>query len=427
VDAGSLSRSGREGALVDPRSVATPVRSALAHLASQTFIHLAEPGNDDFVGTDMRPLRVLHVEDVEEDVRLVERHLQRNGWSVEWTRVETAEELREALRAPWDVILSDFKMPRFSALEALEIVQASSERAGTPFIVVSGSVGEQAAIEVLLRGADDFINKGSLARLAPAIERELRDSQVRLEKREAQRALGEALASREELIAIAGHEFRNPLAAMQITIDSLLRSGRAPEHAQALARQVRRLRDLVTRFVDIAALDAGSFELRPSDLDLSLIARREVRHIAAEPERVRLDAPETVPVHADRGRLELVVACLLDNALKFGGPHPVEVRVHSDEEEGLLEVADRGPGLGEAEREAVFRPFGKRVSSRHYGGFGLSLWLSRSILTRHGGSIVALPNPGGGALFRVRLPLRFLSRSAPGSSPAGPPPPPASG
>jgi signal transduction histidine kinase len=374
----------------------------------------------------MRPLRVLHVEDVEEDVLLVERHLRRYGWSVEWNRVDSAEGLREALRSPWDVILSDFSMPRFSALQALEIVQAS-ERAGTPFIVVSGSVGEQAAIEVLLHGADDFVNKGNLARLTRAIEHELDDAQVRAEKQEVQRALAEALASREELIAIAGHEFRNPLAAMQITIDSLVRTGAAPEHAQALRRQVGRLRDLVTRFVDIAALDAGSFELRISDLDLTLIAAREVRRLAVEPDRVRLDAPEPVTVRADRGRLELVVAALLDNALKFGGAQPVEIRVLRDGDGGVLEVADHGPGLDEKERETVFRPFGKRVSSRHYGGFGLSLWLSRSIVERHGGSIVALPNPGGGARFRVRLPLRPLSRSAPGSSPAGPPPPPASG
>jgi signal transduction histidine kinase len=357
----------------------------------------------------MRRPRALRVEGVEGAVFQVERHLRRNGWSVEWTRVETADALREALSSPWDVILSDFNLPRFSALQALEIVQAS-ERAGTPFIGLSGSVAEQAAIEVLLRGAHDFVNKSNLARLAPAIEREL-----------------EALATREELIAIAGHEFRNPLAAIQITIDSLERSGTSPEHAQALRRQVGRLRHLVTRFVDVAALGAGSFELRTSDIDLALVAKREVRRIAAGPDRVRLETPEAVPVHADRGRLELVVASLLDNALKFGGQEPVEVRVRSDEEGGLLEVADRGPGLEEAERETVFRPFGKRVSSRHYGGFGLSLWLSRSILERHGGSIMALPNPGGGALFRVRLPLRSLSRSAPGSFPAEPPPPPASG
>src|SRR5262249_48434184 len=331
-----------------------------------TSVLLAEPRDDDVVGTTMRPLRVLHVEDVEEDALAVERHLQRAGWSVERTRVETAEALREALHGPWDLILSDFHMPGFSALQALEVVQAS-DQAGTPFIVVSGSVGEQAAIEVLRRGADDFINKGNLARLGPALERELADVQVRFEKDEVQRALAEALASREELIAIAGHEFRNPLAAMQITIDSLLRAGTAPEHALVLRRQVGRLRDLVTRFVDIAALDAGSFELRTSDLDLAMIAAREVRRIAAESGRLRLDAPESVPVHADRGRLELVVASLLDNALKFGGPAPVEVRVHREDSGGFVEVADRGPGLSESEREQVFRPFGKRVSSRHDG------------------------------------------------------------
>jgi signal transduction histidine kinase len=324
------------------------------------------------------------------------------------------------------VILSDYSMPLLTAPEALRIVQ-SSEQPGTPFIVVSGSVGEETAIEVLRRGADDFINKSNLARLTPAIERELEDAAVRSEKQEMQRALAEALASREQLIAVAGHELRNPLAAMQITIDSLRRRGTAPEQAQALARQVGRLRDLVTRLVDIAALEAGAFALRTSDLDLALVTAREVRRLGAESARVILETPEPVPVHADRVRLELVVASLLDNALKFGAHERVVVRVRCDEEGGLLEVADRGPGLAVADRETVFRPFGKRVSSRHYGGFGLSLWLSRCIIERHDGSIVALPNPGGGALFRVRIPLRPLSRSAPGSSPAGPPPPPASG
>ena len=89
----------------------------------------------------MIPLRVLHVEDVEGDVLVLQSNLRSNGWAVEWTRVETADALREALRSPWDVILSDYAMPELSALEALQIVEAS-ERAGTPFIVVSGSVGE---------------------------------------------------------------------------------------------------------------------------------------------------------------------------------------------------------------------------------------------------------------------------------------------
>jgi signal transduction histidine kinase len=374
----------------------------------------------------VRTLRLLHLAAGKDDVRPVERELERNGWTVEWRRVETAEGFREALHRPWDVILSDDSVPRLGAREALEVLQAS-EQPDAPFIVVSGSIGEEAAIEILRLGADDFVHTRNLARLAAAIERELADSDVRAEKREAQQALSEALASREDLIAIAGHEFRNPLAALLITIDSLHRSGCAPEHAQALSRQAGRLRDLVSRFVDIAALDAGTFELRTSDVDLAAVTAREVRRIWAEPERIRLDAPLPVPIHADLGRLELVIASLLDNALKFGGPEPVVVRVRWEPEGGVVEVADRGPGLAEAERETVFRQFGKGVSSRHYGGFGLSLWLSRSILERHGGTLVATPNPGGGALFRMRVPAEPLNRSAPGSSPEGPPPPPASG
>ncbi|MGZ6162132.1 MAG: ATP-binding protein [Myxococcaceae bacterium] len=374
----------------------------------------------------MKPLRLLHVGDSEADVLLVERDLRHHGWQVDWTRVDAAEPLRAALHRQWDVVLCDDATQSFGMLEALEIVRGS-ERADLPFIVVSGSIGEEAAVEVLRRGASDLIHKKNLPRLSPAIERELADARVRRESREAQGALAEALASREELIAVAGHEFRNPLAALQITIDSLRRSGRAAEHAQALSRQAGRLRDLVTRFVDIAALDSGSFELRTSDLDLSVLAVQEARRISADVGRTRVDAPEPVLLHADLARLALVVSTLLDNALKFGGSAPVELRVRRDGAGGLLEVADHGPGIEPEDREAVFRPFGKRVSSRHYGGFGLSLWLSRTILERHGGSIVALPNAGGGALFRVRVPPRPVSRSAPGSSPAIPPPPPASG
>ena len=109
----------------------------------------------------MRPLRLLHVEDMEGDVLLVERHLRHSGWSVEWTRVRDRRRAPRGRSAARGTSSSPTfqHAPVLSALQALEIVQAS-ERAGTPFIVLSGSVGEQAAIEVLLPlGADDFVDK----------------------------------------------------------------------------------------------------------------------------------------------------------------------------------------------------------------------------------------------------------------------------
>src|SRR5262245_39858537 len=137
-------------------------------------LEAGDPGR----GGPVRALHLLHVEDVEEDALRVERDLQGRGWEVRSARVDTAEALREALHRPWDIIVCGHAVPGLVALQALEIVRAS-EHPDTPFIVVSGSMGEEATIEILRRGASDFINKRTLARLAPAITRELADAQVR--------------------------------------------------------------------------------------------------------------------------------------------------------------------------------------------------------------------------------------------------------
>src|SRR5262249_30688555 len=143
----------------------------------------------------LKPIRLLHVEPLADDVHAVERDLRRNGWEAEWCRVDTAEALRQALHERWDAVLSDDILPALGALEALPIVQ-TSEQPDLPFIVVAGEVGEEAEIELLQGGASDVIHKQTLARLSPALDRELADARVRREKRETQRALAEALASR---------------------------------------------------------------------------------------------------------------------------------------------------------------------------------------------------------------------------------------
>ncbi len=117
------------------------------------------------------PLRCLHVEDSEDDARLILRSLQ-SAFDVTSTRVETAEALRTALAGgPWDIVLCDYRMPHFSGLDALAVVQASG--LDLPFIIVSGKVGEEAAVVAMRAGAHDYVMKDSLARLVPAVEREL--------------------------------------------------------------------------------------------------------------------------------------------------------------------------------------------------------------------------------------------------------------
>ncbi len=135
-----------------------------------------------------RPLRVLLVEDNPDDAELVTRELARSGHEVVHQRVDTAEALRSVLAEnAWDVVLSDFSMPGFSATGALAVVKESGR--DIPFIIVSGTIGEESAVASLKAGANDFVIKTQLARLVPAIEREIRDSRVRRARRRAEEAL----------------------------------------------------------------------------------------------------------------------------------------------------------------------------------------------------------------------------------------------
>src|SRR5215218_8823928 len=123
-------------------------------------------------------LHVLIVEDTPTDAKLVVRELHNTGYAIEWDRVDSAAAMRAALdRASWDLIICDWSMPGFSALAALGIVK---ERGlDIPFIIVSGTVGEEWAVESMRMGAHDYVLKDNLARLAPAVERELRERRVR--------------------------------------------------------------------------------------------------------------------------------------------------------------------------------------------------------------------------------------------------------
>jgi putative nucleotidyltransferase with HDIG domain len=137
-------------------------------------------------------LRILLIEDSEDDARLVLREIQRSGYEVEFERVETAEAMRAALaRQTWDLIICDFSLPRFSAPNALELLKKSGH--DLPFIIVSGTIGEESAVNALKAGAHDFIIKGNFARLIPAIERERKEAEVRRERSEREREL-EAIA-----------------------------------------------------------------------------------------------------------------------------------------------------------------------------------------------------------------------------------------
>ena len=138
-------------------------------------------------------LRVLQVEDSESDAALILRALQQAGYAVQSERVETAEELREALsraETTWDAIIADYRLPQFDAPSALRVLKESG--LDLPFIVVSGTIGEELAVEMMRAGAHDYLMKGSMVRLGPVVEREIGEARSRAARREAERQLHES-------------------------------------------------------------------------------------------------------------------------------------------------------------------------------------------------------------------------------------------
>ena len=135
-----------------------------------------------------RPLHVLHVEDSESDAGLVQRALVRSGFAVEAVRVETADEMRQGLRdRTWDIVIADYHLPQINAMGALQVLRESG--LDLPFVVVSGTIGEDIAVAVMRAGAHDYVMKDQLERLGPAVSRELSEAAVRREHAAAQRAL----------------------------------------------------------------------------------------------------------------------------------------------------------------------------------------------------------------------------------------------
>jgi signal transduction histidine kinase len=376
-----------------------------------------------------RPLAVLIVEDDDADALLLLRELRRGGYEVTHERVQTRDAMLAALTSkPWDLVLSDFSMPHFSAPEALALVERMGQ--DVPFIIVSGTIGEETAVESMRAGARDFVVKDKLTRLLPAIGRELHEAELRRERRlERQRAeeeregllaeLRAAVQARDTFLSIASHELRTPLTSLQLTVQVLERAhhrgtlGNTPvatlgTSVEVIARQAARLGVLVESLLDVTRITANCLKLSREPVDLAEVAAKMVSHasvLALQAETELVLHAESVVGDWDGFRIETVVSNLLSNAIKFGGGKPVEISVSSEGQIARLAVTDRGAGISSEDQARIFEKFERAVPERHYGGFGLGLWITRQIVEAHGGTIRVTSTHGQGSTFVVELPV----------------------
>lgn len=213
------------------------------------------------------PLHILLIEDVEDDALLVERELRRGGYTPIIERIDTATAMQAALdRRPWDIIISDYSMPHFSAPAALALLQQSG--LDLPFIIVSGMIGEEAAVAAMRAGAHDYLMKGALGRLVPAVERELREAEARAARRQAESALqlrDRAIAATSNGILITDpNQPDNPIVYANPGFERL--TGYSAD--EVLGRNCRFLQGPDTEAEPVAALRTAIHEARSINVEL---------------------------------------------------------------------------------------------------------------------------------------------------------------
>ncbi len=225
------------------------------------------------------------------------------------------------------------------------------------------------------------------------------------------RDLRDALAAREDFITVAAHELRTPIAALTLTLQGAARpNGRAPDEELASLRRslgradrhAARLAKLVDQLLDVHRIpDQVPLQLERLDL-AALVATAAGGPVADGRVAVRSTGP--VEGRWDAARMQQIVENLLSNALKFCPGERVEVEVSRDGAWARLSVADRGPGIAPEDRKRIFGKYERAVSTRHFGGFGLGLWIVRQNVEAHGGAIDVESRADGGSRFVVLLP-----------------------
>jgi PAS domain S-box-containing protein len=241
------------------------------------------------------------------------------------------------------------------------------------------------------------------------------------ERKQLEADLRKAVKVRDEFLSIASHELRTPLTSLKLRAERLYRSavrepgapaledGRLARDAEATLTQVNHLVRMVEVLLDVSRISEGRLALDRDDLEVgplvAAVADRMKEPASTAGSPIRIEVRGAASARWDRFRIEQVVTNLLSNAIKYGAGKPVDILVDRNDGSARIVVTDRGPGIEEEHHARLFERFARFAPTRHYGGFGLGLWIARVIVEAHGGTIGVESRAGEGASFFVTLPL----------------------
>lgn len=385
----------------------------------------------------IRALRVLLVEDSDDDAFLVLRELKRGGFEPVYERVDTRAAFQAALQRKWDIIISDYTIPGYGGLDALNDVREDGR--DIPFILVSGTIGETAAVSAMRAGAHDYVLKDQLTRLPAVVEREVREAAIRADQRELRERLviSERMASTGTLAAAVAHEINNPLAVTMANLDFvagvLSQLGKDSVVKDASGQSVGASgKTIGARLEEIAEPLADArealFRIRDTVRDVKLFSRGEVEQADVADVRRIMDSAirmawneirqrarlvreygEVPMVEANESRLGQVFLSLIVNAVRSlpegdAQHHEIQVIIKANGPDHVyIAVRDTGRGLPQEDLENVFEPV--FTVKRGRAATGLGLVIAHRIVSDMGGEIRAESDANTkGTRFLVTLP-----------------------
>jgi signal transduction histidine kinase len=368
-------------------------------------------------------LRILHLEDSEIDCELICQLLAEDGFDCELRRHDTRSGfVQELQKGGYDLIFADCALPQFSGMHALQLCRKVAPE--IPFIFITGTMGEETAIESLRNGATDYVLKQRLSRLVPAVRRALAETAERNRSREMEQRLRQSqrLEAVGTLAGGVAHDFNNILTIIKGHVSLLSGESARPERVRdisaTLDRAAQRGTDLVKQLLAFARKSDGSFtSVNVNQQVLEIVAMlREAfpRNVSFE-----LDLDRHLPdILADPGQLERVIINLATNArdampdggkITFstrreqGGQIPSVASAEKDQPHLCLSVGDTGVGMDEVTRQHIFEPF---FTTKPKGkGTGLGMPVVYGLMQSHNGVVDVWSEKGKGTTVSLFFPI----------------------
>lgn len=413
------------------------------------------------------PIKVLIIEDNQDDAKLEIEELKSGGFDIVFEQIETQKAMIEALnKTSWDCIISDYAMPQFSGLDALlELKETGKD---IPFILISGTIGEETAVAAMKAGAHDYIMKDNLTRLVPAFERELREAELRHQKRLADEALkasvqdlkrqnaeylklnmeyielneelkasmNKILQINEELtvsknkaeesdklksafLANMSHEIRTPLNGI-LGFSSFLNDPDLPKekmerYIHIIDLSGQQLLNIINDILDISKIEAGQLDIIIEATDINELLKDLLQQFLKEAELKNLNLilnaehlDEPIVAHTDENRLRQVFCNLITNAIKFTSEGTIEYGLVRKGNFIEFYVKDSGLGIATEDQSVIFEPFRKVANKTNqlFGGTGLGLAISKALVEKLGGTISVTSSKNSGSTFIFTIPYR---------------------